>query len=200
MLPLTSTIYSFDSYLTDGLFKYAEFPEGIDKQLVIDTILINAGEFEPIFKDAEFMQMAVTTWARKWYPTFERWFISLTEEYNPLHNYDRYEDIDEKHDNATTDAVTGKTTTKDVNTNTRSAYNSYNYEPHDRSDLDGSGSSQSDAAGTDKGTFERRAHLYGNIGVTTAAQMLEGEIEVRKYNLYNLISDCFANELCIQIY
>ena len=197
---MTSTIYSYDYYLTGGLFKDAVFPDGIDKELVVNTILINSGEFEPIFKDAEFMQMAVATWARKWYPAFERWYLALTEEYNPLHNYDRYEDIDEKHDDSSTSNISGKTSNKDTSTHTKSAYDSSSYQPYEKTDMDGSGTSNSDAKGTDKGTFERRAHLYGNIGVTTSAQMLEGEIEVRKNNLYNLINDCFANELCIQIY
>ena len=71
---------------------------------------------------------------------------------------------------------------------------------HDRSQLDGKGTSRNHAKGTDKGTFDRDAHMYGNIGVTTSAQMLEGELEVRKNNLYNMIADCFATELCILVY
>ena len=96
--------------------------------------------------------------------------------------------------------MTSDTTNNDVNTNTRSAFDSSTYEPHDRSELNGKGTSKNNAKGTDKGTFDRDAHMYGNIGVTTSAQMLEGELEVRKNNLYNMIADCFATELCILVY
>ena len=200
MLPMTSTIISYNAYLDGGLFANAVFPDNIDKDIVVDTILLNAGEFEPLYKDAEFMQHACEVWAKKWFHAFERWALALNEDYNPLHNYDRWEEIEEEHDDATTNKLDASTSTKDTNTNKRSAFDSNNYEPHDQSQLDGSGTSKSDAFGTDKGTFERKAHLYGNIGVTTSAQMLEGELEVRKHNLYNMIADCFATELTLMVY
>lgn len=190
---MTSTIYSYDYFLSGGLFKNCSFPEGIEKDIVIETILVNCGEFEPLFKDADFMQSATTTWCRKWYHTFERWQLTLTEEYNPIHNYDRYEDINEKHDNTSS----LNSTNHDTITNTRSAYNSNGYEPLNKSVNDGNDNSN----GKDNGTFERNAHLYGNIGVTESTAMARNEIEFRKeYNIYDLISDCFATELCVLIY
>lgn len=200
MLPMTSTILSYNSYLEGGLFANVTFPDTIDKDIVVDTILLNAGEFEPLYKDAEFMQHACEIWAKKWFHAFERWALALSEDYDPLHNYDRYEEIEEKHDDATTNKLDASTSTKDTNTNKRSSFDSPVYEPHDQSQLDGSGTSKSDASGTDKGTFERKAHLYGNIGVTTSATMLNEEIEVRKHNLYNMIADCFATELTLMVY
>lgn len=193
MLPMTSTIYSYHVFLTGGLFENCSFPDGVDKEIVINTILINCGEFEPLFKDADFMKMAVYTWCTKWYHTFERWQLTLTEEYNPIHNYDRYEDINEKHDNTSS----LNSTNHDTITNTRSAYNSNGYEPLNKSVNDGNDNSN----GKDNGTFERNAHLYGNIGVTESTAMARNEIEFRgEYNIYDLISDCFATELCVLIY
>lgn len=201
LIPITSTILAYDHFLEDGLFKDAIFPAGIDKQLVIETILNNAGEFEPLYKNAEYMQIQTAVWARKWYDTFSRWDLALSTDYDPLHNYDRHEIVKELHDDQTTSDMNSTTTGKDVSTNTRSAYDSNGYEPHDRNDLDSSGNSINKAAGTDKGRFDREAHMYGNIGVTTSATMLTEEMEVRgKFNLYNMIADCFANELCILLY
>lgn len=200
MFPMTSTIWAYDQFLPGGLFKDAIFPDGIDKQLVVDTIMIKNGELEPLYKDADFMQWACSSWAKKWFPSFERWLLALTEDYNPLHNYDRFEEIEEEHDNATAGKMDGTTKDHTTSTNTRSAFNSDKYEPHDRNELDSSGTTGSTTSGSDKGTFGRKAHLYGNIGVTTSAQMLEGEIEVRRYNIYDLIADCFTTELCLLIY
>ena len=184
MLPMTSTIWAYNEFLTDGLFKNAEFPNGIEKELVVDTIIIKYGEMEPLFQDADFMQMACTSWSKKWYHSFDRWNYALSEEYNPLHNYDRYEDINE---NSLTNGSNNSTST-----NTRSSFDSSNYEPHDRNNYDGDSSTS--------GNLKRNAHLYGNIGVVTSAQMLEGEIEVRKHNIYDLIADCFETELCLMVY
>lgn len=201
MIPMTSTLLALDHYLDDGLFKDAEFPDGIDKQLVIDTVLNVAGEFEPLYKDAEYMQLQTAIWSRKWYDSFARWVLALTTEYDPLHNYDRHEIVKETHDDQTTSDMDSTTGGKDISTNTRSSFNSNEYEPHDRNQLDSSGTSKNKAAGTDKGKFDREAHMYGNIGVTTSVAMLTEEVQARgKYNLYNMIADCYANELCLQLY
>ena len=185
MIPMTSTVYSFDYYLEGGLFADAVFPDGIDKDTVITTIMLNAGELEPLYKDAEFMKMAITNWAKKWYHTFERWNLALTEEYNPLHNYDRYEDW--------TDDTKSKATSDSTTATKRSAFDSNALTPYDATDFDSKDNVEAGSV--------HKGHLYGNIGVTTAAQMIEGDITVReKYNLYNMIADCFATELCLLIY
>ena len=200
MLPMTQTLKALNDYVDGGLFRDAVFPNNIDRDLAIAVILANNWEYEPLYKDAEYMQQMTTVWAAKWQQAFERWALALSEDYDPLHNYDRHELVEESHDDATTNGMKTNTKTKDVNTNKRSSFDSSTYEPHDQNTLDGSGDTTSDATGTDKGTFKREAHLYGNIGVTTSAQMLEGEIEVRKMNLYNMIADCYATELCLLIY
>lgn len=185
MIPITSTIYSFDHYLNGGLFADAVFPEGIDKDTVVATILLNAGELEPLYKDAEFMKMATTNWAKKWYTAFERWNQALTEEYNPLHNYDRYEDW--------TDDTNSKVISDSTTATKRSSYDSNSMLPYDSTDYDNTDTV--DAGSVHKG------HIYGNIGVTTAAQMIQGDITTRQqFNLYNMIADCFATELCLLVY
>ena len=44
------------------------------------------------------------------------------------------------------------------------------------------------------------AHLYGNIGVTTSQQMLQSELDIARWNLYEQIADLFCEEMCIMIY
>lgn len=181
MLPMTSTIWSYNNYVDGGLFEDAVFPDDVDKDTVIQTIMINYGELEPLYKDANFMKMCVTNWAAKWYDNFARWQIALSEEYDPLHNYDRHEEWTDQ----LYHTVGGSAETK------KSAYDSATLTPYDKVETSDSGNS-----------FDtRNGHTYGNIGVTTSAQMLEGEITIRKnFNLYNLIADCFATELCLLIY
>ena len=187
MIPMTSTLYSYDVFLTDegGIFRDCVFPDGIDKDTVITTILLEAGELEPLYKDPEFMRMAIANWSQKWYQTFERWHLALTEKYNPLHNYDRYEEWTDKTDSSVT---------SDATTSTRkSAFDSSSLTPYDSTDYDNKDTV--DATGIHNG------HLYGNIGVTTSAQMIEGDVTTRmRFNLYNMIADCFKTELCLLVY
>ena len=44
------------------------------------------------------------------------------------------------------------------------------------------------------------ARLYGNIGVTTSQQMLQSELDVARWNVYEQIADLFVDEFCIMIY
>lgn len=55
-------------------------------------------------------------------------------------------------------------------------------------------------AGTDGYTNIHKARLFGNIGVTTSQQMLQSELDIARWNLYEHIADLFASEFCIMVY
>ena len=45
-----------------------------------------------------------------------------------------------------------------------------------------------------------KGRTHGNIGVTTAQQMLEAELKIARFNLVKQISDVFIKEFCIMVY
>lgn len=124
-------------------------------------------------------------------------------------------------DNATNGANT---------TNSVSAYDSNAWSNKDKSDSTttnaNSGTNMQSISGTDKdestsytdrvGTrtdiakdtenenkLNARSHnlrAYGNIGVTTSQQMLESELKVSAWNVYEHISDLFLDEFCVLLY
>lgn len=49
-------------------------------------------------------------------------------------------------------------------------------------------------------TTTHTAHLYGNIGVTTSAQMLEGEIDIRSNDFYKIYITEFRRRFCLLVY
>lgn len=63
-----------------------------------------------------------------------------------------------------------------------------------------SDTTNSSDSGDDSYTNTHSARLYGNIGVTTSQQMLQSELELARWNMYEHISDLFASEFCIMIY
>lgn len=86
-------LYNFDNTIFDNL----QFPAGIDKTTAVNEILMRSGEFEILYPDITFLKVAIEHWGKKHYRTFEKWFEALAIEFEPLYNYDRYEEYtDEK--------------------------------------------------------------------------------------------------------
>lgn len=114
-------------------------------------------------------------------------------------------------------ANTGSQTNEhEVSADNETGYNDYNQDKNGaRSDtgssedgLENSSSASSEfTEGTEEGhsediddDFERTSHIHGNIGVTTSQQMIESEIELRKFNIYDYIADLFAAEFLVRVF
>ena len=63
-----------------------------------------------------------------------------------------------------------------------------------------SNTSGTDENGNDSWTNTHKARLFGNIGVTTSQQMLQSELDIATWNLYEHIADLFVTEFCIMVY
>lgn len=48
--------------------------------------------------------------------------------------------------------------------------------------------------------YDHKSHIWGNIGVTTSQQMIEAELKLRRWNLYEQIADIFCDEMCVRVY
>ena len=77
----------------NDLFHDMVLPEGIDKDLLIKTIILRGGEFEVLYADPDFMQMSIGVWSSKWFRTFAEWLRGTQATWNPIYNYDRFEDV-----------------------------------------------------------------------------------------------------------
>lgn len=56
------------------------------------------------------------------------------------------------------------------------------------------------AADTHTGTIQHTSRIHGNIGVTTAQQMITAELELRKMDVYNIIVNEFIKMFCLGVY
>ena len=281
------TMIGFYNYLAhdnEDLFEFLTVPEGIDKDTLVNNILLRGGEFEVLYSDPNFFKNMIGVWSNKWQRTMQRWINALSIDYNPLENYDRMEDWEDngsrvsaeskKNDasaqrtnvsqNSMTDAKTNSdntvnsdkqersenaiahddsTSTGDgTTTNTRSAYESPGYQPHDKSEsvtggtnvsngitsangtttnnavtstqgsANGTTNALNQTMGTDAETGSQTANavdktngvhsgrIHGNIGVTTSQAMLQAELDISKWNIYEEITNLFLNEFCIYLY
>ena len=193
-----------NSHMFDGF----TVPAGIDRELAIDTILMNCGELEPLYCDADFMQFAIGTFSKKWQQTFERWIKALSIDYEPLYNYDRYEKYtDDRIDSSKSNSKSvgsGTDTGTVTNEHTVSAYDSSTYQPEDKNTTTNNLKNDTEVTNntTDESTGKvvHDAHLYGNIGIVSSQQMLEAELNVSQWNIYEHISDLFKTELTVMVY
>ena len=116
----------------------------------------------------------------------------------------------EKTGTATTDDSTthesSQRTTNTVNTSSsdssdsRTSNSSTSESFHDKHSA--SGSDDYDESKKNEGKFEtvHKGRMWGNIGVTTSQQMLQSELDVAMFNLYDRIADIFIQEYCIPVY
>lgn len=197
-------MYDYDN----TLFDLMSLPEDIDKQTLIDTILLRSGEFEVLYSDPAFLKYSIGAWSRKWSNTFDRWNKALKLEYNPLENYDRQEDWTDGGSASGTESGTssGNTsgTTSSTTSNNVSADDAVDFTPKDQTVVSGtdstnsSGTSSLTKSDTHNNTHSGRVH--GNIGVTTSQQMLQSELDIGYWNIYEKITDVFLTEFVLPIY
>ena len=179
-------------------------PPDIDKETLIDRIMIRCMEFSVMHTDPEFFHFHILNFFKVHYRTFDKWINALNIKYSPLENYDRIENYTGSGDRSGTNSSTSSNSESGTgsDTTTKSAFNSSSYEPYERVQSTNSSNGSGTLSGSDSSeysdTHEIRTH--GNIGVTTSQQMLESEWEVAKLNVYTAIADLFCDEFCIMVY
>ena len=221
-------LYHYGESLHDDLFNNMTLPDGIDRQDLINNILEQGAAFEVLYPDYDYLKFSIGAWSRRWYRTIEKWINVLNIEYDPLYNYNRYEEWEDSGrtgstrnlTGSTTDHVEGETDTTDsVNTTGEDelsvvAYNSDTYHNKEKRETEGTSSStghsetETSATGSNteaetlSGTSsgDHSGHMYGNIGVMSTQDMLQQELDIQKFNLIQQVTDLFLTEMCILVY
>ena len=190
--------------MNDDLFSNLTLPEGLDKQTLTDNILLRGGEFEVLYSNPTAMQSLIGIWSRREQATFTRWIDALSIEYAPLENYDRMEHWTDEIDGTGSSGSTGSvnTTSNDTSELTKSAYDQSTYSPYEKTINGGTvGTTSSDSTNTSMSNdSEHNGRIHGNIGVTTSQQMLEAELNLGYWNVYEKITELFLQEFTIPVY
>ncbi len=217
-----NTVFDF-MILPTSFFRWSESKNGmqefdvpIDRQTVVDNILLQTAELSlAIDSSPEMFKQHVRIWSDKNFSVWQELWNTLNQSYNPIWNYDRTEhgkdQITERHteepDLVTIDDYERDLTDEGDLNNKVAAYN------EGLADSDSSHSVNA-ATGTTKNTNTRKGkvdnnaddvhqhdfHAFGNIGVTTTAQMLEEQRKLVQFNITDYITKDFEKEFCIMIY
>ncbi len=219
------------------VFSLMELPTGVDRETVIHNILLECEQLCLLYPDYDFMKSALGYWSASQLPTWER-VQKLTElEYNPIENYDRYENeaaqednrsnrsrnenrsntgrsnaASQEHSEGTSNTTTNNlekvagynTTTLDTqrgNDSTNAANSAGNNTQASQVESTGTETTTGSDNGQENRNRARQLHIHGNIGVTTTAQMMEGELGVYpKINVVDYIVRAFKSRFCILVY
>lgn len=205
-----------------------DLPDGMSEETIGDYIYMYAGENEVRYSDPDILERLVHTWFISRKTDFQYMWDALHAEYNPIENYDRHDDFTEVIDSTTNresnvkTTQEGESTTEDNSTTTPgktteeqvSAFDSSSYQPSRKTAESGSESSEGSSHGTNSSstngegteqtvldhTKTNSGRSHGNIGVTTNQQMIESELQLRRFNLYKTIALEFEDEFTIPIY
>ena len=85
------TLIGMYSYRND-IFNELVLPTGIDADLFKNALLMKGGEFEVLYPDPDFLKYSIKIWSSKWFRTFSEWLRGTEQRWNPIYNYDRFEE------------------------------------------------------------------------------------------------------------
>lgn len=174
--PLTVSVLGMYTY-NPALFDGVVLPDGMDKEVLVSQLTAELAELELLYNDPDIMQQLITAWAAASLPNWEKLWRAMTDDYDPLHNYDRTEEWEES----------GNGTSSQQGSNV-------GFDHPGKLEL---------ATGTEiaaENVNKRKGRAYGNIGVTTSAQMIQGEMDIRNKTTYDFIINDFKGRFCLSVY
>lgn len=215
----TMTIWGLYRY-DPTIFDTMTLPTGIEKEDIVEEILLDGGSLEILYPQPDFLKSAIAVWSKHRAPIWAKMLETTEYEYNPIYNYDRYEEVTEgetgenSHTAEQTSSGTSGTTNESSADNTatvsQTGYNSNTFVDTNQQVSNGSNSVESNTESSTTNNIEesgsteiartRSAHLYGNIGVTTTMQMIEAQRGIIDYDVTQVIVDEFLNKFCLAVY
>lgn len=179
-----------------SLFDNIILPPGFNADTLKNNILLRGAEFEVLYSDLNFFREAVKLWFNVKYRTLEKWINAINTEYKPLENYSMTEKFT---DTGNTGFNNNSTITVDrTNLGNVSAFDSSTYSPNTQDKTNGTDTNN--ANGTSNNTNVHEGSRSGNIGVTTSQQMLESELKVAEWSVYEHVADMFVSDFCLTVY
>ena len=177
-------MYEYDPSVMDGL----TVPVGMDRDCVINNILLNCAELEVIYSNPNIMKLAIKTWSDSNQICWKKLYDTMTVEYNPIWNVDA-NILDTENINSARDIARSGNDTKAVQ-----GFNSSTWANAEKIDH----SENVDDDNTIARTYTQKR--TGNIGVTTTQQMLEQERAIAEFNMVEYITESFKKRFCLMIY
>ena len=169
-------------------------PQGLNRDTAIKKILFDCAELSLVYTEPEIFKLMVKAWCESNLDNWNRMYKALYSDYDPIHNYNKYEDWTDNRDIKTDTKVD----TDNISESDVAGFNeNENYVKDNRITTKDkqTGDLKTDDDNVHKG------HIYGNIGVTTSQEMLTQEMEIAKIiQVVPIIIESFKNRFCLMVY
>lgn len=174
-------LYTYDNTIFDNIM----LPSELDKNTLVDNILMEYAELEVLYPDADFMKEAIEKWSNSRLLTWERMTEVLYEKYDPFINIKRDE----------TRTITQERDLQGTGTGTNKivAWNDTNFSDRTKND--------STTSETGTITTTEHFHVEGDSAITDAQDVAKKEIDLRSnYDMYNIIKREFKQRFLLMVY
>lgn len=153
----TIGLYMYDSSLFDEL----QVPNSLNRDTLIANILQRSAPFELLLTDFNFLKISIGLWSAKNLDNWNKIIDALNMEYNPIENYDRYENWSDSASESESESASSSellsTSESEIvsqsssdsmynsltSTNDVSAYDTSTYQPNERNVNDTRGNNNS---------------------------------------------------------
>lgn len=152
-------LYNYQPAIFDSL----TIPTSVDRETLIDNIIMEAAELELLFPNADILGRLIGNWSKTRLAAWNRMIGALDAEYNPIENSDRYEDHLEDY---TRDLKESDNYTRDLKEN-----DNYTRNLTDSGNSNSSGSTQN----------SRTGYNSGGLQVTDSSSSEDHSDETRSY-------------------
>lgn len=193
-------LYQYDN----TIFNELVLPEGMDKQLYINNLLMETAEMEVLFSNPATMRSVIGIWSSAHLDSWKKMWQTTKLEYNPIENYNREEEwTDNNKTNSkvqSKDVGTGKNHSTDISK--AAGFDSGNLVTSSQNDNDSNNESTQigNSEGNSNEELKHTGRVHGNIGVTTSQQMIEKERRVADWNMYEYLIDKFKQQFLLLVY
>lgn len=180
-----------------NMFEHLELPDGVDKEVCVQNILLQCGMYELLYPDLDFMLDAIDLFSRKYQHTFSKWVEVMNTEYKPLANYDRIEQWSDSASTSTSESVNTSTSDNASRSENISAFNTDSMKPNTSASEKNNTAGKQDTINQVDSLSRHDGQIWGNIGVMTTQAIFKEEWELDKLNIYDEIMKLFAREFVI---
>ena len=201
-------LYLYDNTLFDGL----QLPtartdtvtgvttEAVDKNVLVDNLLLQLAELEVIYPDTDVMKEAIARWSATRIKEWDKLNLTLYLEWNPLYNYDRTEEWTDGENGSGTDNGSVEGSGTNTSTGSVAGFNSTTLVDNSKTAVSGNSTQSTTSSNSYSKNSTHNGTVKGNIGVTTSDQMVAQFRETVKFNIYDVIIDEFKQRFCLMVY
>lgn len=189
-------LYQIVPTLFDGL----SVPDGIDKENVKDNILLESENLEVLYSNPDFLKAAITVWSTERLPIWEKLYATTQYDYNPIENYDRYEEGTNSASGSSSGQNESTSSGENESVTSNTAYDSNTFADSAKANSSGSNSATNSGNNEYENSGSFTTHVHGNIGVRSSQELIEQERRIADFCITSYIVEEFIDKFCIGVY